>query len=301
MNICRICERKFESNIGFSLHLRKHEMNFLDYHIKYERFKIPKCLYCKKNSKYAKGLFFRQTCGKQPCILQYRKRSEETKKKLSKARIKYLNENRDSIVWTWACPTIENKPEKEFRKIIQEYNINETIHQYYIPKESDRFFEIDFAILNKKIGFEINGNQHYDSNGKLKKYYEDREKYLQSLGWTIIQIHYSVCFDRIKIEEIIASALRKDVKSAHLISNKIINDRIKRKKKRELEKKEYRTKVQKNKKRRLTQFAQEKKIIQETIEKYGRKLGIIKKIAGELNVTHTTARKKIQKFNLRDW
>ena len=30
-----------------------------------------------------------------------------------------------------------------------------------------------------RIGIEINGNQHYERNGKLKKYYQDRHDHIE--------------------------------------------------------------------------------------------------------------------------
>lgn len=74
----------------------------------------------------------------------------------------------------------ESNPEKEFRKIISEYNLN--ITQYYIPPENDRLFELDFADIDNRIAFEINGNQHYDKNGNLTEYYQDRHDYFVSRG-----------------------------------------------------------------------------------------------------------------------
>ena len=43
---------------------------------------------------------------------------------------------------------------------------------------------------SKKIAFEINGNQHYDLEGKLKEYYQERHNYFKERGWILIEIPY---------------------------------------------------------------------------------------------------------------
>jgi very-short-patch-repair endonuclease len=58
------------------------------------------------------------------------------------------------------------------------------------PKEWKRNFAIDIAFPNEKIGIEINGNQHYQSNGQLKKYYQERHDILEGFGWKIFEIPY---------------------------------------------------------------------------------------------------------------
>ena len=44
------------------------------------------------------------------------------------------------------------------------------------------------------IALEINGNQHYEKNGKLKHYYLERHDSLVKAGWNVFEIHYSACF-----------------------------------------------------------------------------------------------------------
>jgi hypothetical protein len=68
-------------------------------------------------------------------------------------------------------------------------------------------FAIDIALPEFKIGFEINGNQHYEKNGDLKKYYADRNKYISDNGWTLHQIHYSLCFDEVFIISLYKKAI----------------------------------------------------------------------------------------------
>ncbi len=55
------------------------------------------------------------------------------------------------------------------KKILDNINVK------YVPEYNpliNRFFSIDIAFPDKKIGIEINGNQHYNIHGSLKEYYQ---------------------------------------------------------------------------------------------------------------------------------
>jgi very-short-patch-repair endonuclease len=131
------------------------------------------------------------------------KHTEDAKNKISKARINYLKSNVNKHNWS-VYHKEETKPEKLFREAL--VNVGISAVQYYTPPENERLFEIDFAIPQAKIAFEINGNQHY-YNGKLADYYQDRHDYLVSKGWAVNEIHYSECFNKDKIIKIINEAV----------------------------------------------------------------------------------------------
>jgi very-short-patch-repair endonuclease len=102
-----------------------------------------------------------------------------------------LKRNPNSHSWR-RNDKFKSKPCENFKNIFRDEGIK------FVEEFSDfeRLFSIDVAIPEMKIGFEINGNQHYDNEWNLKKYYKDRTDYLESLGWKIYQVHYSVCFNR---------------------------------------------------------------------------------------------------------
>lgn len=54
---------------------------------------------------------------------------------------------------------------------------------------NDRLFSIDIAFPDKMIGIEINGNQHYDIEGNLKPYYQNRHELIETAGWTLLEFH----------------------------------------------------------------------------------------------------------------
>lgn len=120
------------------------------------------------------------------------KHSEETKKKISEIRKKWLLENPDKHPWR-SNNKFKSKPCEKVKEFLKNKNIQ--FVEEYNPKILNRNFSIDIAIPDKKIAIEINGNQHYDKFGKLKPYYQERNNLLESDGWIVYQIHYSCCFN----------------------------------------------------------------------------------------------------------
>jgi hypothetical protein len=51
------------------------------------------------------------------------------------------------------------------------------------------------AIPEKMIGIEINGNQHYERTGELKPYYKKRHDIIESNGWTLYELHFSLVWN----------------------------------------------------------------------------------------------------------
>ena len=125
-----------------------------------------------------------------------RKISNETKKKLSIWRIQYLKDNPDKIKWVGN----ESVPSMKFKEILTQNNIS--FVEEFKPLE-DRFFNIDISFPDKKIGIEINGEQHYERNGKLKKYYQDRHNLIENNGWKLYEIHTSLIYKKEFIDDII--------------------------------------------------------------------------------------------------
>lgn len=113
--------------------------------------------------------------------------SDNTKKILSEKRILWLNNNKDKHPWKNKDKFL-SKPCEHLKTILIDNGFN--FIQEFQPLDN-RFFSIDIAFIDKKIALEINGNQHYTKNGKLKKYYLNRHKLIEKNGWKIIEIHYS--------------------------------------------------------------------------------------------------------------
>jgi len=126
------------------------------------------------------------------------KLSEETKKVLSEKRKKFLSENPDKHPWkkndkfkSVPCEFLKDKLKQNGFEFIPEYTPLQT-----------RAFSIDIAFPEIKLGIEVNGNQHYNKDGTLKTYYQNRHDLIQADGWKLLELHYSSIykedlFDRI--------------------------------------------------------------------------------------------------------
>lgn len=152
--------------------------------------------------------------------------SQETKKMLSDKRKKYLSENKYKHNWSMYHGK-ETYPETEFKRVL--CDLGASITQYYIPPENDRFFELDFCIPDLKIAWEINGNQHYESDyTTLKPYYQERHDYFVAKGWRIYEINYAEAYVPGRYESIIKESM-SNLNYEYFQSGEIINWREKRK------------------------------------------------------------------------
>lgn len=152
-----------------------------------------------------KGLFTRKVTVK-------RKVSEDVRKKISEGRKKYLRENPDKHPWR-DSNKFKSKPCEYLKNKLNEFGVK-FIEEYQPSK--DRFFSIDIAFPNKKIGVEINGNQHYNEVGGLKPYYQERNNYLRSIGWDLFEIHYSLIYNETFFYTLISNIINNSLSQEEL-------------------------------------------------------------------------------------
>lgn len=213
--------------------------------------------------------------------------TKKTKQLLSEKRKSYLMKNKEKHNWS-LYKNKESKPEKLFREVISTFD--KEIIQYYIPHENDRFFELDFADVKNKIGFEINGNQHYNKNGELRKYYLDRHNYFERKGWKIIEIHYLNCYNKNKITNIIKKVYDGEIKYSEKITKEIYNYKeIKKKEKQKI--KSILDLQRKEKKEFLI-----KKRYEQLLNFDLMKFGWITKVSKEWGVSHPQVKRWIKKY-----
>jgi hypothetical protein len=252
---CKYCDKYFENSLQISGHTTwcdlnpNKENNLKIIGPSLERFKdlskkTYRCKFCEEDIVTTLKQYALHTrwCLKNPerkpskkklkSLTSTRVGSPEFRKLISEKRKAYLAANKENHPWS-RYSNKESKPESNFRIFAEKINI--PLVQYYIPPESNRFFEIDFANLESKIGFEINGNQHYLEDRKtLTPYYQERHDHLTSLRWKILELHYSLCFNEDNIEDILRSSFQ-DFKKCEEKVQDICNDRIERKKEKEKE------------------------------------------------------------------
>jgi very-short-patch-repair endonuclease len=112
------------------------------------------------------------------------KHSDETKKKISEIRKKYLQENPDKVPYLLNHSRKESYPEKYFTEIFIKEGI-EVVKFFRIG-----LYELDFSIPKIKLDIEIDGSQHY-TDEKIAKSDLRRKSYLESMGWEILRIEWS--------------------------------------------------------------------------------------------------------------
>ena len=137
--------------------------------------------------------------------------TDAEKKVLSIKRKQYLKENPDKHPWR-NNNKFKSEPCEKLKGWLDSKNIP-YIPEYAEHGVGDRNFSIDVAMPDKMIALEVNGNQHYNRDGTLKDYYKEREELLESVGWKVYQIHYSMCFKIDKLENILLNLTTSPVKA----------------------------------------------------------------------------------------
>ena len=115
--------------------------------------------------------------------------SEKYKKMMSIKRSKYLANNPDKHPWKKSTK-FKSVPCEFFKHLLRE---NGCIFEEEYKPLKDRNFSIDVMFPSLKIGFEINGNQHYENHEKciLSQYYQERHNLIEAAGIKLIEIHYA--------------------------------------------------------------------------------------------------------------
>ena len=127
------------------------------------------------------------------------KHTSEVKKILSEKRKKWLKENPDKHPWKNKS-RFKSIPCEKFKFFLNQKNVK-FIEEFRVLEE--RYFSLDIAFPEKMVALEINGNQHYKPDGKLKPYYQERHDLIEAAGWKVIEIHFSLCYNEEYIENLI--------------------------------------------------------------------------------------------------
>lgn len=133
-----------------------------------------------------------------------RKHSEKVKQIISEKRKAYFKANPDKHPWKRHDKFV-SKPCEQLKRYLISNQIS--FISEYEPLESNSY-SIDIAFPEKKLGIEVNGNQHYTKEGNLAPYYQRRHNTFVNEGWKIYEVHYSCCFDDTEIIPIINEILQ---------------------------------------------------------------------------------------------
>lgn len=123
------------------------------------------------------------------------KLSEEHKQKIREGLARWKKQNEQLFL---EYSRGKSKCCENFKQMLRNKNIS--FIEEYTPFIPDRLYSLDIAFPNEKIGIEINGSQHYTTNGELNDRTLEKQKYFEEHGWKIFQIYYKQCYN-INVED----------------------------------------------------------------------------------------------------
>lgn len=129
------------------------------------------------------------------------KHTLESKLSISKKRKEYLRLNPDKHPWK-SNNKFRSNPCEKLKSILENMEVR-YISEYPV---NGRNYSIDISFPEKMIAIEVNGNQHYNPDGTLKEYYQNRHNYLEKLGWKVHELHYTIPYSK-GINKIISNIL----------------------------------------------------------------------------------------------
>lgn len=109
-----------------------------------------------------------------------RKHSEETKKKISEARIRFLTANPDKVPYVVNHSSKKSWPEEVFENALKSSSISGWIYKY-----RHGIYEYDFAFPKLKIDVEVDGGTH--KTEKVKKIDIKRDDFSYKNGWSVLR------------------------------------------------------------------------------------------------------------------
>ena len=117
-------------------------------------------------------------------------RTLDQRKSIAKGRSDYLKNNPDKHPWK-NNEKFKSVPCENVKKYLRDRDID-FIEE--LRPLTNRQYSLDIAFPHIKTAIEVNGQQHYNSDGSLKRYYQERHDLIENSGWNIIEVHYSQCF-----------------------------------------------------------------------------------------------------------
>ena len=125
--------------------------------------------------------------------------NNDQKQRISVSRKKWMSENVDKHPWKKSTKFV-SVPCEFLKKKLKDIGL--IFEEEWTPL-TDRYFSIDIAFPNVKIGIEVNGEQHYNRDGSLRDYYQKRHDLIESNGWKLFELHYAKVYDDTQIGPIV--------------------------------------------------------------------------------------------------
>jgi hypothetical protein len=126
--------------------------------------------------------------------------SDETKRKISESRKRFLDENPSKVPYVLNHSSKVSYPEEYFIDCFSD--LQSVVYQYQVSR-----FSLDFANIHTMKYFEVDGEFHYTDQAVILKD-TIREEYLSARGWNGIRLRWkdfknlSTSDQKLKIDEI---------------------------------------------------------------------------------------------------
>lgn len=125
--------------------------------------------------------------------------SIESREKISRSRIKYLEEHPDKVPYLINHSSKESNPEKIFREALIKQGISGWVQEY-----RNGIYSYDFAFLECKLDVEIDGGTH--KSEKVLKIDKRRDLWSVEQGWKVLRFNASLikkdvnnCIEQLKL------------------------------------------------------------------------------------------------------
>ncbi len=99
---------------------------------------------------------------------------------------KFYKEHPELVPYKLHHSSKESYPERYFNELFTKENIVGFERDYYV----DGYY-LDYAFVDKKIDFEVDGSQHY-VDPKIVEHDKVRTQHLESLGWKTFRIDWRI-------------------------------------------------------------------------------------------------------------
>ncbi len=198
---CKICGIEFINGYKLGGHIIHHyKINRIK---KIKEIKECKCQYCNKIFSHGYKLgghiahckfnpSYKTTIEKIRLASLNRKHTEKTKKKLSKNKIKFLQEHPDKVPYL-----LNHSSKRSYPEIVFENALKESGLIGWIAKYRAGIYEYDFAFPKLKIDIEIDGATHLTE--KVKIIDKRRDIWSKEQGWKVIRFTTKEIREDVKI------------------------------------------------------------------------------------------------------
>ncbi len=165
------------------------------------------------------GLFKARTQSEASRFIKRKPISAEGRRNMSEAKKKWNRENPDKVREVFSKLSKAKSIPCEYLKEWLRAKDIQFVEEYLPMLEQGRYYSIDIALPDRKIGVEVNGDMHYRHEGGLREYYQIRHDTIEAQGWKLYEIPRKLVYNPEKMtalfNEILSSQPKQDFDFLH--------------------------------------------------------------------------------------